>query len=32
MTRATKVKGLLVNREPFAEFFHSFKGRGQQDP
>jgi hypothetical protein len=24
MTRATKIKGLPVNREPFAEFFHSF--------
>jgi len=24
MTRATKAKGLPVNREPFAEFFHSF--------
>jgi len=24
MTRATKAKGLPVNREPLAEFFHSF--------
>jgi hypothetical protein len=27
MTRATKAKGLPVNREPFAEFIHSFQGR-----
>jgi len=24
MTRATKAKGLSVNREPFDEFFHIF--------
>jgi len=28
MTRATKSKGLPVNREPFAEFFHSFSRPG----
>jgi hypothetical protein len=27
MTRATQAKGLPVNREPFAEFFHSFSVR-----
>jgi hypothetical protein len=24
MTRATKAKGLPVNREPFAQFLHTF--------
>ena len=27
MTRATKVKGLPINREPFAEFLHGFSDR-----
>ena len=32
MTRATKVKGLPINREPFAKFFHSFSDRGTGRP
>jgi len=28
MTRATKAKGLPVDREPFAELFHSFSRPG----